>query len=68
MKTLGKLWRLLSGAREGLRRKEMDGAHFATLGDRPFVGCRPCAPAPRRPDPPAELAPKAPDRPVADND
>ncbi|MDJ0944967.1 MAG: hypothetical protein QNJ30_15980 [Kiloniellales bacterium] len=68
MKTLGKLWRLLSGAREGLRREEMDGAHFATLGDRPFVGCRPCAPEPRRLDPPADLAPKATDRPVADND
>ncbi len=43
---LGRLRNLLSGARDGFRRDEMDGAHFATLGDRPFVGCRPCAPEP----------------------
>ncbi|MDJ0944968.1 MAG: hypothetical protein QNJ30_15985 [Kiloniellales bacterium] len=64
LRTLGKLRRLLSGARAGLRREEMDGAHFATLGDRPFVGCQPCAPDPQgraapaaRPNPPAAPRP-----------
>ena len=44
LRALGRLRNLFSGARDGLRREEMDGAHFATLGDRPFVGCCPCAP------------------------
>ena len=46
LRALGRLRNLFSGARDGLRREEMDGAHFATLGDRPFVGCCPCAPEP----------------------
>jgi len=47
LRALGRLCNLFSGARDGLRREEMDGAHFATLGDRPFIGCCPCAPEPQ---------------------
>ncbi len=47
LRALGRLRNLYSGARDGLRREEMDGAHFATLGDRPFIGCCPCAPKPQ---------------------
>ena len=47
LRALGRLRNLYSGARDGLRREEMDGAHFATLGDRPFIGCCPCAPEPQ---------------------
>ena len=47
LRVLGRLRRLFSGARHDLRREEMDGAHFATLADRPFVGCQPCAPDPQ---------------------
>ncbi len=60
---LGRLRRLLSGARHDLQREEMDGAHFATLADRPFVGCQPCAPEPQalapetKPNPPAAKRP-----------
>ena len=38
---------MFEGAFAGLRRKDLDSAHFATLGDRPFVGCQPCAPDPQ---------------------
>ena len=62
-RVLGRLRRLFSGARHDLRRGEMDGAHFATLADRPFVGCQPCAPEPQalapeaKPNPPAAKRP-----------
>ena len=71
LRVLGKLRSLFSGVRHDLRREEMDGAHYATLADRPFVGCQPCAPAPqpdapqpdaaqpdtRQPNPPAAQRP-----------
>lgn len=68
LKVLGRLRRLLSGARHDLQREAMDGAHFATLADRPFVGCQPCAPEPQalasggaseaKPNPPAAKRPE----------
>ena len=69
LRALGKLRNLFSGARDGLRREEMDGAHFATLGDRPFVGCCPCAPEFQNSIiSGAEPTPSATARIVADND
>ena len=64
LRTLGRLRNLFEGAVAVLRRKDMDAAHFATLGDRPFVGCQPCAPDPQgiAPEPlenePAAMAPR----------
>ncbi len=63
IRVLGRLRRFFSGARHDLQREEMDGAHFATLADRPFVGCQPCAPEPQalapdaKPNPPAAKRP-----------
>ena len=64
LRVLGRLRRLFTGVRHDLRREAMDGAHFATLADRPFVGCQPCAPdrQPRspetKPNPPAAKRPE----------
>jgi hypothetical protein len=40
--------------------RAQDEAHLATCGDRPFVGCGPCAPAPVESHPGAENAAAAP--------
>ena len=66
LRVLGRLRRLFTGVRHDLRREAMDGAHFATLADRPFVGCQPCAPDPQasggapeaKPNPPAAKRPE----------
>ena len=64
LRVLGKLRRLFAGARHDLQREEMDGAHYATLADRPFVGCQPCAPEARPRAPPATPNPPAAKRPA----
>ena len=68
LRALGKLRLLLSSTKEGLRREEMDGNHLATLGDRPFVGCQPCAPEPQGLTVPGTEPTPVAARPGADND
>jgi hypothetical protein len=43
-KSVERLKNLVANQVGALNRDAEDRSHIATLGDRPFVGCRPCKP------------------------